>query len=255
MLEKKQEKPYDEYLIGSDSTFTKIATSIPIISAATHGWLHASVAFANEKRSYRRKQQLKSFFGALTNPNFTTKWHKILKSPDFSFITKHRKRIYIKPYRVYMSTKWTKEQKTKVICDTYKFILSKSETFKQLIKSGEVLELANFNLNDEIKASLTLGYDERFRKEGELVFSFECNELGGRIVAAACSFEEINSQQWICRIGCVQGSKQNSENSSKMAQKLLNGLRPKSLIIFAIQEFSKQLGCTSVYGAGDSIHA
>lgn len=255
MLEKKQENPYNEHFIGPYSTFTKIATNIPIISAATYGWLHASAAFANEKRSYRRKQQFKSFFGALTNPNFTSKWHQILKSPDFSFITKHRKRIYLKPYRVYMSTKWTKEQKIKVICDTYKFILSKSERFKQLIKSSEVLELANFNLNDEIKASLTLGYDERFRKEGELVFSFECNQLGGRIVAAALSFEEINSKQWVCRVGCIQGRKQKFENSSKMAQKLLNGLRPKSLIVFAIQEFSKQLGCINVYGAGDSIHA
>lgn len=254
MLEKKQNQ-FNKHLIGSEATFMSIVTTLPIISAAIEGWLYAAVAFADEKKSYRRKQQLKSFFGALTNPCFTSKWYQILKSPDFFFITEHRRRIYLKPYRVYMSTNWTKKQKVKVICDTYRFIMGKGETLKQVINGNKTLEIAHFKLTDTIEASLILGYDERFRKEGELVFSFECSQLGGRIVAAALSFEEVAFEQWVCRIGCIQGIKQNRENSSKTAQKLLNGLRPKSLIIFAIQEFSRQLGCMNVYGAGDSIHA
>ena len=35
----------------------------------------------------------------------------------------------------------------------------------------------------------------------------------------------------------------------------MHGLRPKSLIVFAVQEFSRQLNITTVYGAGDAIQA
>ena len=230
-----------------------IIKNIPIISMATESWSLASASFAGEKKSYRIKQQLKSLFGALTNPYFTSKWYQILKSPDFHFITANRKRIFLKPYRVYMSTKWTKKQKTKVICDTYKFIMSKGE-FKNVIIDSQKLEIASLKLNNEIEATLNLGYDERFRKEGELVLSFKCDQLGGRVVAAAFSFEELKNGDWACRIGCIQGSK-NNENASKIAQKLFNGMRPKSLIVFAVQEFARQLGCAKIYGAGDSIHA
>ncbi|WP_281232540.1 DUF535 family protein [Flavobacterium gelatinilyticum] len=253
MLEKKQDNFNRNYSIESN-IITANTKQISVISVMKESWLQASASFAEERKSYRLKQQLKSLFGALTNPYFTCKWYQILKSPDFLFITAYRRRIYLKPYRVYMSIKWTKKQKTKVICDTYKFIMSKNETFKKVISSNKAATIANFRLNDEIQASITLGYDERFRKEGELVFSFSSDQLGGRIVSAAFSFEEISPKQWICRIGCVQGNK-NTENESKTAQKLLNGLRPKSLIIFAVQEFSRQLGCVNIYGAGDSIHA
>lgn len=254
MLKKKQNQLNNSNFTGSDVVLTNSIKNIPIVSIAIESWLLASASFADERKSYRIKQQLKSSFGALTSPYFTSKWYQILKSPDFHFITFYRKRIYLKPYRVYMSTKWTKTQKTKVICDTYKFIMSKGELFKNVISSNQKLKIADIKLNDEIEASINLGYDERFRKEGELVLSFECDQLGGRIVAAAFSFEELTIGNWACRIGCIQGNK-NNENSLKMAQKLLNGLRPKSLIVFAVQELSKQLGCNTIYGAGDAIHA
>ena len=115
--------------------------------------------------------------------------------------------------------------------------------------------MANFKLSDASEGKLVLGYDDRYRKEGELVISFVCNELGGVLAAAAFSFEEVNTRQWVCRIGCVQGNKTDFESSSKTAQKLMHGLRPKSLVIFAVQEFARQLEFSELYGAGDSIQA
>jgi uncharacterized protein VirK/YbjX len=100
-----------------------------------------------------------------------------------------------------------------------------------------------------------LGYDEKFRKEGELVLSFKCDELGGVITASSFSFEEKEPGKWVCRIGCVQGYRRNDDNSCKAAQKLLHGLRPKSLIVFVIQELSRQLGIIAVHGAGDTIQS
>ncbi len=179
----------------------------------------------------------------------------MLKSHDLLLVDTYRPWIYFKPFRVYMSIRWTKKQRVKVIFDTYRFILSKGEVFTQVITRSNDIEIARFKLNDTIEGVLTLGYDYRYRKEGELVLSFECNQLGGRIVAAAFSFEEMEAGRWACRIGCIQGHRIDSGHLSKTVQKLMHGLRPKSFIVFAIQEFSRQLNFTAVYGAGDAIQA
>lgn len=228
---------------------------ISFLSIAMHSWKLASQAFANENIKYKKKQQYKSFFYALFNPKFSIWWFNFLKSPEFNIISTHRPRLYLKPFRVYMSIKWTKKQKIKVILDTYRFIRSKNEAFMQVITSRDSIKIVSFKLNDNIDGFLTLGFDNKYRKEGELVFTFKCEELGGEITSAAFSFEELETGNWICRIGCVQGHTKNTTYSSKIAQKLLHGLRPKSLILFTIQEFSRQLGFTAIYGAGDSIQA
>ena len=245
----------ESYSKTADSHFKNSIVRIPFLSAAIDSWQFASRAFITDHRSYRAKQQWKSFFAALLNPKFASKWFEILKSPDYHIIAKHRTKLYFKPFRVYMSIRWTKKQKTKVILDTYRFIMSKGKTFMQVITDKRGIEVARFKLNDTTEGTLMLGYDDRYRKEGELVFSFECEQLGGMIAAAAFSFEEMEEGRWVCRIACVQGHIKNIDNSAKTAQKLLHGLRPKSLIVYTIQEFSRQLGFTAVYGAGDSIQA
>ncbi len=73
--------------------------NIPFLSAAVNGWQLASRAFAGGGKSYRRKQQWKSFFGALLAPQFASKWFKTLKSPDFIIVAKHCPWLYFKPFR------------------------------------------------------------------------------------------------------------------------------------------------------------
>ncbi|HWZ22896.1 MAG TPA: DUF535 family protein [Cytophagaceae bacterium] len=228
---------------------------IPLISNAIKGWQFASQAFAHRKKSSRIKQQLKSFFLTLVNAKTAAQWFKILESSDFKIVKSNRPELYIKPFRVYMSTMWTKKQRIKVIQDTYRFILGKGEAFTQVITSDSELEITRFKMKDDMEGYLTLGYDGRYRKEGELVLSFSCDQLEGKIVAVAFSFEEIEKDRWVCRIGCVQGHGKNEAYSSKIAQKQLFGLRPKSLVILTVQELSKCLGLTAVYGAGDIIQA
>jgi len=251
MLNKKQHA----FRIVIDSRIQNSIVHIPVLSVALKSWQLASQAFAEDNKSYRKKQQWKSFLCALICPQFAYTWFEILKSPDLLIVATHRKGLYLKPFRVYMSIRWTKKQKIKAILDTYRFIMDKSEVFMQVLTRSGCIEIARFNLNDIIEGILVLRYDYRYLKEGELVFSFICDQLGGTIVDAAVSFEEMEAGRWACRIGCIQGQKQHVENSSKAAQKLMYGLRPKSFMVFIVQEFSRQLGFSAVYGAGDAIQA
>ncbi len=226
---------------------------IPFITVALKSRELASQAFSEETKSYQKKQERKYFFHSILNPRFSSWWLNLLETPDFKFITTHRPKLYFKPFRVYLSSKWKNKRKVKVIRDTYKFILA-SKHFTKVITNAPI-EIAQFQLKDGVEAFLKLGYDFKYRKEGELVLSFECEELGGIIAETAFSFEETEPNRWVCRIGCVQGHHKNDLYSAKAAQKMMHGLRPKSLIIFAIQEFSRALGFSAIYGAGDSIQA
>ena len=214
----------------------------------------ASVAFANEKKEYKRKQQWKVLYYTVLHPKFASRWFSYLKSDDFAEIVAYRPKIYIKPFRVYMSTRWTKEQRVKVIRNSYRFLLNKGELFKQVLYNKHT-ELARISLSESVTGLFILGYDNKYRKEGELVISFECKEMGGVIASAAFAFEEQQAGCWICRIGCVQGNRLLKNDVLKAMQKMWNGMRPKALIVFAVQEFARQLGFSALYGAGDSIQA
>ncbi len=233
----------------------KKVSQIPVVSVGRSAWRFAYRGYESQPHRYRRKQQWKSFFYAVFNAGFAKKWFEIINAPEYELITAQRKLLYFKPFRVYMSVKWSKAKKTKVILDTYKFIYKHNGAFIGIIESNQVFEIADFKLHDSTQGKLILWYEDRYRKEGELLLSFVCEELGGMIVTASFSFEELSIDNWICRIGCIQGHSSNGENATKMAQKLLHGLRPKALIVFAIQEFSKHLGFSGVYGAGDDIQA
>lgn len=234
-----------------ETHFKRTMEWIPLLSIAIKSRELASQAFHSENEHYRKKQEHKCFFYALLNPRLSKWWFELLKSPDFLLITKHRPRVYFKPFRPYLSIHWTKKQRAKVVLDTYRFIM-KNEAFTRFITEGQI-EIARFTLHENDEGILTLGYNYKYRKEGELVLFFKCSQIEGMIASAAFSFEETEENHWICRVGCIQGHKKDDSYSAKSAQKLLHGLRPKSLIVFAIQEFSRNIGLEGIYGAGDSI--
>jgi len=234
----------------------KILKKIPFISLLFTGWEFAFKGYPTHHYGYRLSQQSKIIFHTFLNPIFASKWFKILNSADFSFIVKHRNRLYIKPFRPYISIKWNKKQKVKVISDTYRFLKGKGDLFNQLLTNDEGKIIARLQPNDSHEIILRLGYDYRFRKEGEMILFLESEQLGGRFISVSFSFEEKEKDHWVCLIGCVQGHKINTEQySSKLAQKLMFGQRPKALITYAIQEFSRVLGCSAIYGVGNSIQS
>jgi len=220
------------------------------------GWKLASVAYPNTKKSYILKQQFKIILLVLIHPRFAKQWFSRIKSPELSQIYPNRPGLHIKPLRVYMSTQWDIYRKAKVILDTYDLLRKHpNKLFENILTNDSSELLARFSLKNDSFATVTAGYDTRFRKEGEIVIALECEELGGLISSIAFSFEEVNKDCFVCRIGCVQGNKSEKVNLSKEMQKLLYGQRPSSLMLFLVQEFIKHLNVSVLYGASDSIQA
>ena len=211
--------------------------------------------FANETVKYQKKQLNKIYFHLLLDIPFAKKWFSLIQSEEYKWVLSHRPRIYFKPFRVYMSTKWGKKERTKALLSCYAFIKQRP-LLKRMLETDTPIKLAEFTMkyNDE-KGQIYLGYNNRYRKEGELVVSLHCDSYQEAICEASFLIDKEN-EEWVCRIGCVQGNKNTeSENAIKELQKQMYALRPKALMIFIIQELSRQLGCTTLYGVGSKIQA
>jgi uncharacterized protein VirK/YbjX len=215
----------------------------------------AQNGYENFEKSYINKQKWKIVFHTILNLSFAKKWFAFLNSENFKYVTKNRPRIYIKPFRPYISTKWNKARKVKVIADNYRFIRTKGEKFSEILTSEKGLILSTILFENKFEANLKLGYEERYRKEGELVLWLECEEFGGKVISIAFSIEEVD-KKWICLVGCVQGLvKENSKNSFRSAQKSMFGIRPNTFIVFALQELIRFLECDQILCTGYKIQA
>ena len=226
-----------------------------LVSIFKTAWKLAAEGYSDCDAEYRRKQQWKIFFCIMPNPSFAFDWFEFIKSPRFEHISSNRPRLYVKPFRPYISIKWTKQQKVKAILDTYKFLETEKAAFKQILIRDEGILLHKITFENTFEGFIRLRYDDTLRKEGELTLSFECTQLGGRISSVAFSLVEQKPGYWVCLIGCIQGHKnKNVQHAFKFTQKLLHGLRPNSLVIYATQELMRSIGCKEIHCVGNSIH-
>ena len=212
-------------------------------------------AFANTPAAYAKKQKRKILFHVLLDIPFAKQWIKTIQQKENAWITANRPRLYFKPFRVYLSSRWDKQQRQNALLNCYTYI-KQHPGLQQIICTNRPVEIAQFATKDaETRGHITLGYDERYRKEGEIVISLRSAHYAEPVCEAAFTIDKAQGK-WIVRIGCIQGSKNTeNENSIKTLQKSLYGLRPKSLMIYIMQEIGKQLGCTALYGAGNKIQA
>lgn len=208
-----------------------------MLKSSIKAWNYAQIAFSTEKPKYKRKQQYKSFALSLLNHKTCTHWFETLEENRYKEILSHRPRLFLKPFKTYLSTQYSFKKKIKIICDTYDFIYANN--IKKIICS-ESNTICEFTLKNNQPGKLKIGYDDRYRKEGELVLSLVIDHLHGNIASVAFSFEKNENNEWICKIGCLQGRPiSHGVYVTKEAQKLMNGIRPKAFLIETLQEFCK----------------
>ncbi|MCK0204826.1 VirK/YbjX family protein [Ornithobacterium rhinotracheale] len=209
-------------------------------------------AYREEGMGYNRKQKMKIVALCLLSPNFARRWFDQLLCTDLQEILKQRKRLFFKPFRVYMSTKWSQSQRMKAILDTYYFS-NQNAFLGRVLKTDGFIKIADVCTKERM-LYLNIGYNDRFRKEGEYVLNLIDAETAIRIYSLSFCF--LNDAEGIsCMIGCVQGGIDCSESFLKIVQKAMHGLRPKSFMVYAIQELAKELGCVQVKGVGNKIQS
>ncbi|MDR2236310.1 MAG: VirK/YbjX family protein [Chryseobacterium sp.] len=216
-------------------------------------WGYAKTAFSDERHQYMRKQQYKSFVLSCLHYRSSRDWFKILETDRYREILTQRPRLFLKPFKVYLSTRYSMRERIKVICDTYDCIYAKN--MEKVIR-GEGHTIDEFTLKNKMPGKLVIGYNDRYRKEGELVLSLVIDHLQGNIASVSFSFEKMLNNEWLCRIGCLQGRPSvEGVYVTKEAQKLMNGIRPKVFLIEILQEFCKILDIKNINAIGSRYQA
>ncbi len=223
-------------------------------------WHLASEGYADFDSGYRKRQEIKILLNVTLHPFFALKWFDLLESPQMQEIFCHRPRLYIKPFRPYLSIRWHQMRKVKVILDSYRLMRAVEPRLYEEVLHHRRAGLLQYRLDDDCELHISLGYSDRFRKEGEFVLSLELPAFGGEpIVRLAFSLEEGEEGETIAYIGCVQGYRPDSktmvEDAGKKTQKRLHGLRPKSFIVYLFQALMQRWQCSAIYCAGNDIQA
>lgn len=159
----------------------------------------------------------------------------------------------LKQFRIYLSSRWSLSRRRKVIQDTYQLAIEKGGALEEALLSDMGIRLASIDLHQSA-AEIWLRKDQRFRKEGELVISLDCEPLGGRIMSISLAAERHSREHVTVYIGCVQGEADGASAIRELT-KAMHGLRPKALMILLAQEFSRAIGARELLGAGNDIQA
>ncbi|WP_332406516.1 VirK/YbjX family protein [Vibrio metschnikovii] len=108
------------------------------------------------------------------------------------------------------------------------------------------LYLGSIHIDDE-NYQLTLSFDGRIRKEGELALSLEDN------TGYAYYTLGFTIQNNLLLIGCMQGAV-NDNGFSRTFTKAIHGLRPKSFMVEAVQFIAQYLDIKTIYAVKNSAH-
>lgn len=176
-------------------------------------------------------------------------WFDYLDRPENAGFLTAGGRIPLKPLRACIAAQWSVTRRAKVMRDTYELIKATGGPLAQMLRDRSGATLFTFDAAGPLEVAV--GFNFPHYKEGEInVF---LRRPGGAYIAVAnLAFENRADGARTCTIGCVQGGKQNHEDT-KQIEKAMHGLRPTSFIVFAAQEVAAALGATEVLGAGAKV--
>lgn len=218
---------------------------------ARQAWALATTLYSGETRAELFKQQFRWAFSAALHGSAIFTWFQALQTPELEHFAELNPGLLLKPLRVYVSVKWDITRKIKIMTDTYSFIRRNSSLLDALTLP-EGITLAQFDIADYPAVRVVLDYDNRYRKEGELVVTLWHEALGGPVIALAFTLEQLQNGEWAMYVGCIQGL---AGVDNKSVSKAMHGLWPKVFIVYAAQEIARSLGISHLYGISEAIHS
>lgn len=222
-------------------------------------WKAARKAWSWSRHVYRLHPQSISLFrrhlrwatAAALRPKQALDWFSFHDEPAMQGFIHANPRLIFRALTRYMSVRWGLAHRTKVIQDTYRFILDRAGFLAEAMRAPEGLILAELALDRGQRARIRIGSDAQFRKEGEISVFLELEGVAGPVTGMAFSLEQ--SGEWIALVGGFQGRKGGDEDTIKLATKAMHGLRPKNLMVLLLQELALALDIAALRGVGNGV--
>jgi uncharacterized protein len=214
-------------------------------------WSLSHEMYKANRRKFKRN--LRWAVTAAVRQAVTRPWFEFLATPEMAPFVHANPRLAFRPMNTYMSKAWGWERRTKVVLETYEFINSMKGVLRDAMLQPEGRILAAVDLGKGLEARFRLGFDPKFRKEGELCLFLELSAYEGPVMGMALSLEHRADSKWVAYVGAIQGRLGGGEDVVKVATKAMHGLRPKFLMVFLAQEMVRALRVGRLLGVGNRI--
>ncbi len=202
--------------------------------------------------------RLKYCARALLTPGRSTAWFERLAAPELADLVRAHPRLYSKLQRPYLHRRVTVAKRLHLLREHYRFVGDALDASRRReVSSVEGLNLAELPASDPARYSLRLRYDDQFEKEGELTLALQDAVLGEAIFTL--SFTVTNWQGGDAArslfVGGIQGRRGANDRDEIVAlTRSMHGLRPKALLVFAVQSLAEAWEISEIRAVGDSEH-
>ena len=222
-------------------------STLKVIDVVRRVYNDVSVNQARDSRVFRRwRKRINYICMALLNIKVCRSWYHFLDTASIQPILSRYPELPLKPLKPYLALTLDIEQRVRILQDSLLLFATRWEYFQQIINE-EKLIIAKLDLGQDGIAKICL--ELNFQKEGELSLVLRA---ANDQIAAMCSFafERISTGDYVMRIGRIQGIK--DHDLLRRLEKLMYGLRPKSLMFFLAQELARALGVTKLFGVSNA---
>jgi uncharacterized protein VirK/YbjX len=186
----------------------------------------------------------------------TREWFRLLQNPKLAPVAEADPHILSKIQRTYLIRTLRAKDRLQALKQHYGFVAQHfpEEMLRQVYSSSGFL-LASLPIEGIGQVSLRLAYCHSLGKEGDLTIKLNDEHSGWLIYSLTFSVSVNDAGRRECVIGGLQGYTQalGKERVISLTRRM-HGLRPKALVLFALQQLACAWAFTSIRGVSDAMH-
>lgn len=182
-------------------------------------------------------------------------WFGLLHRPELAIVARHHPYIYCKLQRPYLNRMLNPRQRLETLEQHYRFVATRfSRPVMEGVYATRGIPLATIQLEEVGNFEVRLCYG-RHEKEGDLLVSLVNLDTAKPLFEMSFSISRFETQRSEVFIGGLQGRRSANEKESIIAlTRAMHGLRPKALLVFALQQLAVQWGITDMRAVSNNTH-
>ena len=200
-------------------------------------------------------KQAKYFLRGLAFANCSSAWFKLLQGPELAVVTRNHPCLFHKLQRPYLNRTLGTSQRLHALQQHYHFIAAHfSPAMRHEVFATPGKTLAAFPVAGVGNFGLRLSCS-RQEKEGDLMIGLVNTDTGVTLFTLAFSITQSELEPKEIFIGGLQGNKRANDKELIISiTRGLYGLRPKALLLFALQQLTDVWGVTRLRAVSDAMH-
>jgi uncharacterized protein VirK/YbjX len=185
----------------------------------------------------------------------SNEWFELLQMPELADVVRNHPYLFQKLQRPYLNRTLNTRQRLEALKQHYRFVATRfSPAIKQEIYATPGKLLARLPLEKVGNFGLRLSCS-RQEKEGDLVIGLVNMDAGVVLFTLAFSITRFEVEPKEIFIGGLQGNKRANDKALIISiTRGLHGLRPKALLLFALQQLAAIWGITRLRAVSNDMH-